>query len=97
MTKPRGSSSLELQAVDPAHFRLKGFNKVRIGGAGAWKDLPPNPKSVQKLSKKNNVKLVWYTLRSKNYVKIPLLVSDFSELATPFGHSLKPSTFGLKV
>ena len=40
---------------------------------------PPNPKSLQKSSKKNSMKLVGYTPRLKNYVKIPhTLLSYFS-------------------
>ena len=38
------------------------------GGLG-W-TCPPNPKSRQKFSKKNAIKLVRYTLRLNNYVKI---------------------------
>ena len=46
------------------------------------KDLStPNPKSRQKLSKKNGIKLVGYSFRLKNYVKNLPLLSDFSELA----------------
>ena len=49
---------------------------------------PPNPKSRQKLSKKNGVKLVGYIFRLKNYVKIPPpFLLDFSELAPPLGAS----------
>ena len=45
---------------------------------------PPNPKSRQKFSKKNGIKLVGYTVRLQNYVKItPPILSDFSELAPP--------------
>ena len=43
----------------------------------------PNPKSRQKLSKKNGIELVGYTFRLKNYVKIPSSLSDFLELALP--------------
>ena len=47
---------------------------------GDWGNLPPNWQSWQKLSKKNGIKLVGYTFRLKNHVKIPQLLSDFSEL-----------------
>ncbi len=48
-------------------------------------DSPPPPISQESanLSKKNGKKLVGYTFRQKNYVKIPQLLSNFSELAPP--------------
>ena len=39
------------------------------GGLGGF--VPPNSQSRQKLSMKNGIKLVGYTFRLKNYVKIP--------------------------
>ena len=48
-------------------------------GEGLGGLVPPNPKSRQKLSKKNAINLVGYTLRLKNYVKIPPFLSDFSK------------------
>ena len=40
-----------------------------MGGLGGF--VPPNSQSRQKLSMKNGIKLVGYTFRLKNYVKIP--------------------------
>ena len=54
------------------------------GGLGGH--VPPNTKSRQKLSNKMVLKSVGYTVRLKNYVKIPpphLL--GFSELVLPLG------------
>ena len=49
---------------------------------------PPNPKSLQKLSKQNSMKLVGYTFRLKNYAQIPPILSEFSELAPPLQSSV---------
>ena len=46
------------------------------GGTGGALS-PPIPKSRQKLSKKNGIKLVRYTFRLKNYVKIPQISLRF--------------------
>ena len=51
---------------------------------------PPNPKSRQKLSKKNGIKLVGYTFRLKNHVKIATFLPGFSELAPPLV-AMKPN------
>ena len=51
------------------------------GGAGG--PVPPDPKSRQKLSKKNHMKLIRYTFKLKTYVKISPLLLDLSELALP--------------
>ena len=48
-----------------------------MGGGELWGLVPPNPKSPQKLSKKNGMKLVGYTFRLKNYVKIPSITLRF--------------------
>ena len=51
---------------------------------GTVGDLPPNPKSQQKLSKKSGMELVGYTFRLKHYIQIPPpLFWDISELAPP--------------
>ena len=60
------------------------------GGIGGIRPPPPILKSRQKLSKKNGIKLVGYTFRLKDYVKIPPFLSDFSELAPPL-HDSVPS------
>ena len=43
----------------------------RRRGGGLGGQVAPIPKSRQKLSKKNGIKLVGYTFRLENYVKIP--------------------------
>ena len=55
------------------------------GDWGGIRPPPPILKSRQKLSMKNGIKLVGYTFRLKNYVKIPPFLSDFSELVPPLG------------
>ena len=56
-------------------FVLMGGGSLLISGGatgGTGGDLsPPITKSRQKLSMKNGIKLVGYTLRMKNYVEIP--------------------------
>ena len=47
--------------------------------------VPPNPKSWQKLSKKNGVKLVGYTFRLENYLKSLELPLPYR---TPFCESM---------
>ena len=71
----------------------------RHGGTGGDSSPPPILKSRQKLSKKNGIKLVGYTFRLKNYVKIQPFLSDLSELAPPLlqiwcycGHVIKSRT-----
>ena len=49
----------------------------RHGGGGLRGFSPSNPKSPQRLPKKNGIKLVGYTFRLKNYVKIPLISLGF--------------------
>ena len=41
-----------------------------MGGTGGL--VPPRSKKLAKLSKKNVMKLVGYTFRTKNYINIPL-------------------------
>ena len=80
-------------------FGLASGNRIATGtsftpmaaprGTGGIR--PPILKSRQKLSMKNGIKLVGYTFRLKNYVKIPPpppFVSDFSELAPPLTFTL---------
>ena len=62
---------------------LKARQWRHHGGIGGTTD----PKSRQKLSKKNEIKLVGYTFRLKNYVKISPLLSDFSKQVQPLGHN----------
>ena len=50
---------------------------------GGWGDLPLQVLKLAKLSKKNGIKLVGYTFRLKNYVRIPPVLSDFSDLMPP--------------
>ena len=54
------------------------INGVAQGGVGGR--VPPHPKSWQKLSKKNGIKLVEYNFRLKNSIKF---LSNFSELVLP--------------
>ena len=69
-----------------AHFAKLSAWALFSGSAtgGDWGNLlPPSPKSRQKLSKKIAIKLVGYTSRLKNYVKIPpppSFLKDISEL-----------------
>ena len=62
--------------VDKSCLAMCMTNKMCSGGAmgGDWGDsFPPPPilKSRQKFSMKNGIKLVGYTFRLRNYVKIP--------------------------
>ena len=55
---------------------IKGeYEDIKISSCdttgGAWGRLAPNPESWQKLSKKFGIKLVAYTFRLTNYIKIP--------------------------
>ena len=79
----------------------KLLSKSVAAPRGDWgiRPPPPIPKSRQKLSKKKGIKLVGYTFRLKNYVKIPPFLSDLSELAPPLlqiwcycGHVIKSRT-----
>ena len=47
------------------------FSGGATGGAGKILSLPPNPKSRQKLSKKNGIRFIGYTFRLKNSVNPP--------------------------
>ena len=65
---------------------------VSSGGAtgGTWGDLSPQIQKIGKNCQRNWHKLVRYTFRLKNYVKIHPFHSDFSELSPP-----QPASFSV--
>ena len=75
--------------------KLSDISGGATGGLGGLS--PPNPKSRQKLSKKNGIRLVGYTFRLRNYVKIPFISLGFfrAGAATVGHHQISDNkTFG---
>ena len=65
-------------------LKYLGADGMVMPSGGTTGGLVSNPKSEQKLLKKNGIKLVWYAFRLKNHVKIPPpLLLVFAELAPP--------------
>ena len=56
---------------------VRGCGPVAAPRGGDWGDFPPISQRSLKLSKKNGIKLVGYTFRRKNYVKIPPTSFEF--------------------